>query len=293
MKTTLEQWQLLQAVVSYGSFARAAEAFNRSQSSLSYQLTLMQERLGVTLLTIVGRRAELTASGQQLLAQALPLLQGFEALENRSRALKRGERARLDLVVDSIFPKDRLFSALRCFQQAYPSTQIHLTEVLRSESCAVLQQRQADVYIITPSAEMMRQGKLLLEVNFVAVVRHSHPLLDLPAPLSQDVLMRYPLIEIVSREQQQLPYRQITASENWTFTTIETAIEAVSQGVGYGWLPEERIKNQLACGELKLLPLRQGMRRATPVYLFLNQDEEQLDDETALLVSLINGRCPL
>lgn len=291
MKTTLEQWQLLQAVVSYGSFARAAEAFNRSQSSLSYQLTLMQERLGVTLLTIVGRKAELTASGQQLLAQALPLLQGFEKLENRSRALQRGERARLDLVVDSIFPKTRLFTVLRRFQQVYPSTQIHLTEVLRSESCAVLQQQQADVYIITPSAEMIRQGKLLLEVNFVAVAQRKHPLLALPAPLGQDVLVRYPLIEIVSREQQQLPYRQVSAAENWTFTTIETAIEAVTQGVGYGWLPEERIQAQLASGELQLLPLRQGIRRATPIYLFLNQDEAALDNETALLVNLINRSC--
>lgn len=290
MKTTLEQWQLLQAVVSYGSFARAAEAFNRSQSSLSYQLTLMQERLGVTLLTIVGRKAELTASGQQLLAQALPLLQGFEKLENRSRALQRGERARLDLVVDSIFPKTRLFTVLRRFQQVYPSTQIHLTEVLRSESCAVLQQQQADVYIITPSAEMIRQGKLLLEVNFVAVAQREHPLLTLPAPLGQDVLVRYPLIEIVSREQQQLPYRQVSAAENWTFTTIETAIEAVTQGVGYGWLPEDRIQVQLASGELQVLPLKYGVRRATPVYLFLNQDEAQLDNETALLVRLIQDK---
>ncbi|STQ08576.1 HTH-type transcriptional activator AllS [Enterobacter cloacae] len=45
-KTTLEQWSLLEKVVDAGSFARAAEETHRSQSSVSYNLALLQERLG-------------------------------------------------------------------------------------------------------------------------------------------------------------------------------------------------------------------------------------------------------
>ena len=41
-KTTLEQWALLEKVVELGSFARAAEETNRSQSSVSYNLALLQ-----------------------------------------------------------------------------------------------------------------------------------------------------------------------------------------------------------------------------------------------------------
>lgn len=289
MKTTLEQWQLLQAVVNYGSFARAATACHRSQSSLSYQIGLMQQRLGVSLLKVVGRKAELTPVGQQLLAQATPLLRGFQALENRALALKGGERVRLDLVVDSIFPKSRLFTVLRHFQQIYPSTQIHLTEVLRSERFATLQQRRADVYIITSPNEMIAAGKWLLNVDFVAVVQRDHPILKLPAPLCQNDLARYPLIEIVSRDQQQLADRQVATAENWTFTTVEAAIEAVINGVGYGWLPEERIKTQLLNGELVVLPLLQGAHRTTSVYLFLNENKSDLDEQTALLAALFEG----
>lgn len=287
MRTTLEQWVLLHAVVSYGSFSRAAEIFNRSQSSLSYQLSLMQERLGLSLLTVVGRKAELTPEGQQLLAQALPLLQGFRGLENRAEALKRGERARLDLVVDSIFPKSRLFDVLRHFQQVYPMTQVHLTEVLRSESLSDLKQRNADVYLVTSTGDTSAQGRLLIEVTFVAVVHCEHPLLRLPTPLSRDDLARYPLIEIVDRAQQQMSRRQSTAAENWSFTTIESAIEAVAHGVGYGWLPEERIKSQMEAGELVLLPLMQGAVRSTPIYLLLDEEQTGYDSEIALLAKLL------
>jgi DNA-binding transcriptional LysR family regulator len=59
-KTTLEQWSLLEKVVELGSFARAAEETARSQSSVSYNLSLLQERLGVALLAPEGRRAVLT-----------------------------------------------------------------------------------------------------------------------------------------------------------------------------------------------------------------------------------------
>lgn len=49
-KSTLEQWSLLEKVVEAGSFAKAAELTHRSQSSVSYNLSLLQERLGVALL---------------------------------------------------------------------------------------------------------------------------------------------------------------------------------------------------------------------------------------------------
>lgn len=286
MKTTLEQWQLLQAVVNCGSFARAAEEFNRSQSSLSYQLTLMQERLGVPLLTIVGRKAELTPQGQQLLAQAQPLLQGFMTLETRAAALKRGERARLDLVVDSIFPKSSLFNALRRFQQAYPMTQVHLTEVLRSERLSDLKKREADVYLVTQPDDVATSGNALMGITFVAVAHREHPLLQLPTPLSRDDLARYPLIEIVDRTQQQIHSRLFSSAESWTFTTIEAATEAVAHCVGYGWLPEAQIQPLITSGELVPLPLVQGSRRTTQLYLLVN--EEVVDKEIELLKALLS-----
>lgn len=76
-KTTLEQWALLEKVVELGSFAKAAEETNRSQSSVSYNLAILQERLGVTLLTPEGRRAVLTPAGELLLGEVKPLLKAF------------------------------------------------------------------------------------------------------------------------------------------------------------------------------------------------------------------------
>ena len=73
-KTTLEQWRVLQAIVEYGGFAQAAERLNRSQSAVSYAVARLQERAGVDLLVIDGRKAQLTDAGRSLLAEAVPLV---------------------------------------------------------------------------------------------------------------------------------------------------------------------------------------------------------------------------
>ena len=69
-KTTLEQWALLEKVVELGSFAKAADETHRSQSSVSYAVSRLQEQLGVALLQPQGRRMVLTEAGQVLLREA-------------------------------------------------------------------------------------------------------------------------------------------------------------------------------------------------------------------------------
>jgi len=38
MNTTLDEWEILHAVVQLGGFAQAAEQLNRSQSTISYAI---------------------------------------------------------------------------------------------------------------------------------------------------------------------------------------------------------------------------------------------------------------
>lgn len=196
MKTTLEQWQLLQAVVELGSYNKAAEQFHRTQSSVSYQLGILQERLGIPLLTIVGRKAELTEAGHDLLAQAAVLLEGMHALEARAEAILQGERTHIHLVVDSIFPKTMLFSVLEKFHQQHPQTQVHLTEILRSESLRQLAKHTGDLYLIHLPTVAQHQGKLLLEIGFVAVACRDHALLHKPQPLHERDLAQYPGLKL-------------------------------------------------------------------------------------------------
>lgn len=270
-KTTLEQWSLLEKVVELGSFARAAEETARSQSSVSYNLSLLQERLGVALLAPEGRRAVLTPAGELLLNQVKPLLKAFSYVETRAATLRNGVRTRLDLVVDNIFPRRRLFAILRQFQQMYPQTQVRLTEVLENTSSDLVN-NEADVMVLTRRQDITGLGEWLMNIDFVAVAHRDHPLFALNTPLNDEMLRPWPLIHIVDNQP-----AASAAGESWTFSTIDAAIEAVMYQVGYGWLPEERIQTQLEQGVLKILPLSHGTRRATPLHLIVKRALTPLD----------------
>ncbi|EOF4702341.1 LysR family transcriptional regulator [Klebsiella oxytoca] len=280
-KTTLEQWALLEKVVELGSFAKAAEETHRSQSSVSYNLALLQERLGVTLLTPSGRRAVLTPAGKLLLGQVKPLLQAFSYVETHAATLRDGARTRLDLLVDSIFPRERLFAILRQFQQRYPQTQVRLTEVLENVEEEHPAHSEADVMVLTRRQDITGRGEWLMNIDFVAVAHRDHPLSAFEGPLDDNALAPWPLVRIADRSNDPQSVR-----DAWTFSTIDAAIDAVLYQVGFGWLPEERIRSQLKQGVLKALPLGHGARRATPLHLIVKRDLTPIDEQVATLLDL-------
>ena len=112
MNSTLDEWDVVRAVVRLGGYAAAARHLNRSQSTVSYTIAKLQNKLGVQIFALTGRKASLTQFGRVLLAQAEPHLSGFEQLEQRARSLAFGGESEIRLSVDSLFPNHRLFTTL-------------------------------------------------------------------------------------------------------------------------------------------------------------------------------------
>lgn len=281
-KTTLEQWAILEKVVELGSFAKAAEVMHRSQSSVSYNLSILQERLGVTLLAPEGRRALLTPAGELLLGRVRPLLKAFSYIEMRAGLLQDGMRTRLKLVVDSIFPRDRLFAVLRKFQQRYPRVLVQLTEILESTVQKPEIFAEADVVIATRRQDITGRGEWLMNIDFIAVAHYEHPLFSTEGALTDDFLDLFPLIRIADSG-----HLSESAVDAWMFSTVDAAIEAVMYQVGYGWLPEQHIRPQLESGVLKILPLSHGSRRATPLHVIVRNELTPPDEPVSFFLSLL------
>ena len=140
----------------------------------------------------------------------------------------------------------------------------------------------ADVMVLTRRQDITGRGEWLMNIDFVAVAHRDHPLCMLDAPLDEDALRAWPLIRIADRDNPQQAVR-----DAWTFSTIDAAIEAVMYQVGYGWLPEERIQQQLEQGLLRPLPLSHGARRATPLHLIVKDTLAPLDEQVTTLLRLL------
>jgi DNA-binding transcriptional LysR family regulator len=261
MDTTLDAWEILQAVVQLGGFAPAAKKLNRSQSTISYAIGRLQEQLGVRLFEIHGRKAQLTEAGRVLLADVEPHLAGFHELEQRARVMASGGASEVRISVDSIFPDDRLFDALATFSRTFPHVRLKLRQgtFLSADSEFSLHNSQICVSGLV-SRELL--VKPILVIGMIAVVRRDHPLVSIPRRLSRSDLMQHILFTIESaasgtlKQQPRLPTQRVLP-----VSTIESAISAVRSGLCFGWLPKYRIQSELDSGEFLALALPAGKTR--------------------------------
>jgi DNA-binding transcriptional LysR family regulator len=272
-KTTPEQWSVLAAVVDRGGFAQAAQALHRSQSAVSYSLSHLQESLGVRLLEIRGRRAELTPAGRELLRRSRLAVDQFVRLESLAQSLQQGWESELRLVVDAAFPQDRLMSVLGELRQSCPNTTISLSDAILSGSEEAIANREADL-VVTSRLPPGVLGDWLMDVPMIAVAASGHALHHQGGALSHEDLV--PFTQVVIRDSGREHPRDegwLGAQHRWTVSSVEASVEAIRAGFAYAWMPANRVESLIASGELKPLPLRAGATRKLALSVVLVKGE--------------------
>lgn len=289
-RTSLEQWTVLAAVVDEGSFARAAEVLNKSQSSVSYALKSLQAQLPVDVLVVRGRRAELSEAGEVLLRRARSLIEELHGLERLAANLSQDWEPEVRLAVDVIFPPHLLGEAMTQFVPESRSTRVQIIESVLSGGQEALLSGYADL-AITHRPPPGFLGNELIRQEFVAVARHDHPLV-----LSSDLLTLRDL-----RHHRQFVVRDsglkrkqdagwLGAEQRWTVTHLKTSIQFVKQGLGYAWLPRLHIAEELAAGDLVPLALEEGGCRQEVLSLVF-ADRDSAGPATRALARALQSVC--
>jgi DNA-binding transcriptional LysR family regulator len=271
-RITLDQWNALAAVVVAGGYARAAERLHKSQSSVTYAVQQVESQLGVKAFRIAGRRAALTPTGELLYRRARYLLDEAAALERSSQRISAGWEAQIRLAVEVLFPTWLLLQCLDRFGLESPHTRIELIETVIGHRTDDLSSGQADlaVYASVPPGFL---GDALMRMRFVLAASPRHPLHRLGRPVTLRDLRkhRHLVVRESSAERASPPSMDVT--QRWTVSHMATAIEAARCGYGFAWLPEDRIRDELAAGTLKALPLREGGERFVELYLIFADRE--------------------
>ena len=265
-RISLEQWQALVAVVDAGSYARAAERLHKSQSTLTYAVQKIESLLNVKAFDIRGRKAVLTPTGQLLYRRAQVLLQEASVTESAAQRLSAGWEAEIRIVMEVIFPDTVMFECLERFNSESPHTHIELIESVMGGTLEALLQKRADLAISNgiPSGFA---GEPLLRLRFVAVAHPKHALHRLGRPVTLTDLRAHRQLLVRETSATRSTRPSMETSQRWTVSDMSTSIHAARMGYGFAWLPEEKIREELADGTLKPLPLREGRERFAELYL--------------------------
>lgn len=251
-----DQISVFLAVVDQGSFIAAARSLRRAQSAVTYAIKRLEEQLGLSLFDRTEYRAVLTEAGRALVPNARRIADGVVAMRTQALSLAEGHEAEISIVVDSIYPMQRVREALHRFSQVFPAipTQLHVESYERAirllvedvcmiglvneESCAA-----APVPLVT---------RPVGAIELVPVVAPSHPLAAIDGPIAVDDMhdhIRLVLGEGASAVAGRPPggfYGSL-----WFVNDIAAKRELLLTGVGWGIIPLHLVERDLAEGRLR------------------------------------------
>ena len=188
----------LAALRSAGSLVRAAQLLNLTQSALSHQIKLLEDRYGGPLFERKSVPIGFTATGARLLRLADMLLPEIEQAERDVVRLMQGDQGQLRVALECHTCFDWLMPVMDEFRARWPDVEIDLVSGFHSEPAELLKAGQADLVIGSDySADYATFPLFRFEILTVMAQKHrlaAHRRL-LPADFEGETLITYPVPE--------------------------------------------------------------------------------------------------
>lgn len=176
---TLQQLRILKAVASEKSFTKAAEILYVSQPSLSKQIKILENRLGIVLLNRENSTISLTEAGRVFLQYSERILALCEESCRALNDVKNGDRGNLTVGASQTIGTYLMPRVLALFAQNYPQinikVQVDSTRVIAKN----VVNREIDIAVVGGDVPDELKKNLDIE-NFVEdelilIVPKSHP----------------------------------------------------------------------------------------------------------------------
>jgi len=272
-RVSLEQWLAFKTVVDCGSYAMAAQALNKSQSSISYAIARLNEQLPQPVLILDGRKAVMTDAGQVLYRHAEQLLNQASQAEAIASSLALGFESEVAIAVDVLVEVGSLVCAFEEFSQEFPHTRIRVLETSLSGTTEALLEKTADLVIGTKTPPGF-QSRPLLQVKMIAVAAPGHPLVKNREDVSELELrsMRQVVLGDTGTFREQ-DSGWLQADQRWTVSHFSTSIKLLRSGLVFAFLPQNWIEQELAEGSLQRIPLAPSMDRLLQVHMMLADNQ--------------------
>ncbi|MEV5740312.1 LysR substrate-binding domain-containing protein [Microbispora rosea] len=173
MDVDLRKLRYFVAVAEGLHFGRAAEALHIAQPVLSRQIRALEEELKVQLFVRDRRATELTSAGEQLLADARPLLASAEALRRRVSRAARGT----DTFTVGFMPGLIVTPAVRALRERHPGLTVEVVRTTWDDQAEVIHDGRVDIgYVRLPIDRRGLRVRPLMDEPRVAVLPAGHRL---------------------------------------------------------------------------------------------------------------------
>jgi DNA-binding transcriptional LysR family regulator len=256
-KTDLNQLKWFQVVAEEHSFTRAAAKIGVAQSTISYAIKQLEERMGVRLLTRTTRNVATTVAGERLLQTITPRIAEIEDEIAALTALGDKPSGSIRLTLSDHALESVVWPKLKPILRDYPD--IHVELILDSTFRNIVEEGfDAGVRLGESVEKDMIAVRIGPDWRLVAVASPAY--LDMHGvPQHPQNLVRHVCINMrhetagglyaweFEKDGQEL---RVRVSGQLTFNNSYAMIDAAVNGYGIAYVPNDIVERQVASGEL-------------------------------------------
>ena len=173
----MHQLEYVLAVAKYNNFTRAAEELKTSQSSLSQQISKLENELGISLFVRTTRSVKLSPAGVDFVTHAKRIMSEVIDARRCIHEYVSFEKGDLTVGIIPVAGHYRLPNLLSSFQKTFPRVTLSLRERQCSELIDMLHSSEIDAAFVQKAInDSSLQFNPLVTDHMVVVTGNRHPL---------------------------------------------------------------------------------------------------------------------
>lgn len=257
----ISEIQSLISVVDSGSFTIAAKQLHISQSTVSFHIRQLEEKLDMKLLDRSRRgKITLTPGGKIVYRHGKIVLNEISSIKSNLEKIQKGSVG--DLMVAASYTSYTyiLPKAFRLFLQTHPEIRLSTQTGFGPQVYEAVKTKQAELGIVWAPVSSMFSAHHLCDEPFWVVAHSRHPL-SRKSHITPGELNKYPIV-VNSRgsstrkcTEQHFQKLGVTIRYPLEYSTPAATKESVLAGLGIGVLAASVVRNEIAEGKLCRLPV--------------------------------------
>lgn len=259
MNFTSDNIELFLAVLERGSFSAAARALRRVPSAVSMGVANMEAELGFQLFDRSHREPTPTAMAQALAPHARLIADQLNQLQIHALELSQGLESTLSIGVASDINAEKLLAAVKTLSERYPLLNIEVLSAPQDEVLHLLHQGRVSVCLAFGGLNVNtnEQFHFVGSESLIATLSSQHEALAQGGDqLFLEDLVNVRQIVVASRDLPMADLRPRVAETYWRTDSLQTALNMVEAGLGWGNFPQSLIAPLLAQGRLTRLTFK-------------------------------------
>lgn len=260
MNYTLNQLRIYVKISELQSVTKAAEVLHLTQPAVSIQLKNFQNQFDIPLTEVIGRKLYVTDFGKEIAETATNILNLVNTIDHKTLAYKGHLTGRLKISVVST-GKYVMPYFLSDFIKQHPGIDLIMDVTNKSAVIKSLESNEVDFSLVSIIPNHFPVEKIDLLDNTLHLVGNKKA----PKGKHSNLKQTFEEQPLIFREdgsgtrqamEQFIAMQAVNPVKKMELTSNEAVKQAVLAGLGYSIMPLIGIKNELANGEMHIIPAR-------------------------------------